>query len=104
MARMIHTESYLGTESKGLYLPHHLHQFPCLFMPFAYAMVFPPFCKASLCSAERNTTPHSKQAIPTHQQQTHKEEYVSALTILMSSKGLPLSFITRVRSMSFTTL
>ena len=60
MARMIHTESYLGTESKGLYLPHHLHPFPCLFMPFAYAMVFPPFCKASLCSAERNMTQHSK--------------------------------------------
>lgn len=102
--KTIHNESYLESENGMECLPPHLHPFPCLFMPFAYAMVFPPFCKASLCSAERSMTQHSKQAIPTHQQQTQQEEYVSALTILMSSKGLPLSFITRVRSMSFTTL
>ena len=98
---MIHTESYLGTENGVTCLPHH---FQHCSRPLRMPLVFPPFCKASLCSAERIMTSHSKQAIPTHQQQTHKEEYVSALTILISSKGLPLSFITRVRSMSFTTL
>ena len=103
MMRTIHAESYLETENRVTYFSPHLHPFLPLLTSFAKAIGLSSFLQ-SIYSSERNMAQHSKQAIRTHQQQTQKEEYVSALTILMSSKGLPLSFITRVRSMSFTTL
>ena len=44
--RTIHTELYLETENKGLYLPPHLHPFPCLFTSFANAIGLSSFLQS----------------------------------------------------------
>lgn len=78
MVRMIHTESYLGTENGVTCLPHH---FQHCSRPLRMPLVFPPFCKASLYLTEQSNT----QSIP--QSKSQPEEANNSEQQMMPKNG-----------------